>query len=177
MALSGIEVWFDEWQIQAGDSIPGRLNEGLEAFEAFVLLWSADAKRSSWVRQELNSAISRNMRDGSAKIIPCLLDETALPALIADRRSINFSDVRTGVEELLGELTGGRTKRVRLMAIQAVLYDMDVDWRTHPALPPLLCCPTCGETGTLEAWEQSDPRGTYAGLRCTGCRWSDGGEV
>lgn len=26
MVLAGIDVWFDEWEIQAGDSIPGKLN-------------------------------------------------------------------------------------------------------------------------------------------------------
>src|SRR5271165_516437 len=86
MILTGIDVWFDEWELQAGDSIPGKLNEGLAAFDAFVLLWSADADRSNWVRQELHSAIMRAIKDDSAKIIPCLLDETQLPAIIADRR-------------------------------------------------------------------------------------------
>ncbi|MBV9613321.1 MAG: toll/interleukin-1 receptor domain-containing protein [Acidobacteriaceae bacterium] len=32
LQLSGIEVWFDEWEIRAGDSIPGKLNDGLAAF-------------------------------------------------------------------------------------------------------------------------------------------------
>ena len=70
MALIGIEPWFDEWEIQAGDSIPGKLNEGLVAFDAFVLLWSANANRSNWVRQELHTAVMNSMRDSSAKIIP-----------------------------------------------------------------------------------------------------------
>jgi TIR domain-containing protein len=39
--LTGIDVWFDEWEIQAGDSIPGKLNEGLAAFDAFVPVLSA----------------------------------------------------------------------------------------------------------------------------------------
>ena len=33
LTLAGVEVWFDEWRIKAGDSIPGRLNEGLEGFD------------------------------------------------------------------------------------------------------------------------------------------------
>ena len=41
MSLVGIDVWFDEWEVQAGDSIPGKLNEGLANFDAFVLVWSA----------------------------------------------------------------------------------------------------------------------------------------
>ena len=108
-----------------------------------------------------------------------MLDETALPPLIADRRGIEFGDVRQGVEELLQELTGARTRRQRLLAIQDALHEMDVSWVTHPALPPMVCCPRCAETDTLVGWEQIDPKrgDVYAGLRCTKCGWSDGGEV
>jgi hypothetical protein len=179
LALSGIDVWFDEWEIRAGDSIPGKLDEGLVAFDAFVLLWSAHAHRSNWVRQELNSAIMRAMQDGSAKIVPCLLDKTPLPALIADRRGVDFSQPRAGIEELLGDLTGARTQRLRLLAITTALQEMDVQWITHPLLPPMLCCPRCGDTETLESWQQTDPRheAHYAGMRCTACGWEDGSET
>lgn len=179
MVLTGIDVWFDEWEIQAGDTIPGKLNDGLSAFDAFVLLWSANANRSKWVRQELHSAIMRGMKDGSAKIVPCLLDQTPLPPLISDRRGVDFSDFHKGVEELLGDLTGSRTRRQRLLAIQAALQEMDVQWITHPTMPPMVCCPKCGETDTLESWEQIDhKRGDlYAGIRCKSCGWSDGGEM
>jgi hypothetical protein len=178
LSLSGIEVWFDEWEIQAGDSIPGKLNEGLTAFEAFILLWSASADRSNWVRQELNSAIMHAMSHTSAKIIPCLLDDTPLPPLIRDRSGVAFDNVRMGIENLLAALTGKRTRRQRLLAITAALEEMDVDWITHPALPPMVCCPRCGETDSLEGWEQYDGRGDhYAGMRCTNCGWSGGSEV
>ena len=93
MVLSGLDVWFDEWEIQAGDSIPGKLNEGLAAFDAFVLLWSADANRSDWVRQELQSAIMQAVGGDSRKIVPCLLDKTPLPPLIADRRAVKVSEM------------------------------------------------------------------------------------
>jgi TIR domain len=94
------------------------LNTGLEAFEAFILLWSVNAERSNWVRQELNAAIMRAIQNNSAKIVPCLLDSTPLPPLIADRRGIDFSDEREGVLALAGELTGVKARRDRLLAIQ-----------------------------------------------------------
>ena len=127
----------------------------------------------------LHSAIMRAVNEGSAKIIACLLDRTPLPPLIADRRGVDFSDVHEGIGELLGDLTGSRTRRQRLLAIQGALQEMDVQWITHPALPPMVCCPRCGETDSLQCWEQRDPqRGDlYAGMECTNCGWSDGGEM
>ncbi len=39
LVLVGGQVWLDKWEIRAGDSIPGRLNEGLAAFNVLVLIW------------------------------------------------------------------------------------------------------------------------------------------
>jgi hypothetical protein len=154
------------------------LNTGLEAFEAFILLWSVNAEQSNWVRQELNAAIMRAIQNNSAKIVPCLLDSTPLPALIADRRGIDFSDEREGVLALAGELTGVKARRDRLLAIQAALEELDVEWNMHPMVNPLVCCPRCGEE-KLEPYEHPDRKRdrSYAGLWCPKCRWSGGGEI
>ena len=178
LTLVGMDVWFDEWELQAGDSIPGKLNSGLAAFDAFILVWSANAQRSNWVLQELSSAIMRSIRDNTAKIIPCLLDETPLPTLIADRKGIDFSDPKEGILELVGDMTGTRTRKDRLLAIQAAVEELDVEWNIHPMVGPMVCCPRCGNE-KLEGWEQSDYKNdrSYAGMKCLRCGWSDGGEI
>jgi hypothetical protein len=179
LALAGVDVWFDEWVIKAGDSIPGRLDEGLKGFDAFLLLWSSRAARSKWVRQELNSAVMRAMKKKAARVIPILLDSTALPPLVADRRFVDFRDPKRGIETLLSELVGDRSRRDRLMALQHVLSDLDVTWHANPAVNPVLCCPRCGEEQQIQGWEAyaRDHEGHYAGLRCMKCGWEDGGEV
>lgn len=179
LTLAGIDVWFDEWAINAGDSIPGRLNEGLKAFDAFLVLWSRKASRSKWVRQELNSAVMRAVKSRRARVIPCLLDATQLPPLIADRRAIDFCDRQKGTEVLLSELVGRRSRRARLLALQHVLSDLDVTWHDNPAVNPIICCPACGEERRIEGWNDwaTDHEGHYAGLKCLSCGWSDGGEV
>lgn len=55
-----------------------------------------NANRSKWVRQELHSAIMGSVKDHRAQIIPCMVDDTPLPALIPDRKGIDFSDARQG---------------------------------------------------------------------------------
>jgi hypothetical protein len=178
LTLIGIDVWFDEWELQAGDSIPGRLNSGLEGFDAFILLWSANANRSNWVRQELHSAIMRSVKDNTAKIIPCLLDETPLPLLISDRKGIDFTSARERILELAGDLTGTRARKDRLRAIQAAIEELDVEWNLHPMVGPMICCPRCGNE-KLEAYDQTDYEHDrrYAGMYCPMCRWSAGGEI
>jgi hypothetical protein len=71
-------VWFDEWDIRAGDSIPGKVNEALDIVDTVVLLWSSDADHSKWVRAEFETALARGMEDGSLRVIPVLLDDTPL---------------------------------------------------------------------------------------------------
>lgn len=110
-----------------------------------MILWSTNASKSNWVRQELYSAITRAMTAEAVKIVPCVLDDTPLPALIADRRWVDLRNLAQALDELIGDLTGTRTRRLRLLAIQEVLHEMQVNWITHPALPPMICCPCCGD--------------------------------
>jgi len=39
----GLKVWFDEWEIKPGDSIPAKIEEGLEHSRVLVLCMSANA--------------------------------------------------------------------------------------------------------------------------------------
>ena len=42
----GLRVWFDEWQLKAGHSIPVSIEEGLEHSRVLVLCMSKSACRS-----------------------------------------------------------------------------------------------------------------------------------
>jgi TIR domain len=89
LKLAGADVWFDEWKIMAGDSIPGKLDEGLGGFDVFLLIWSSHAARANWVRQELETAIMRRSADSSIRIIPVKLDDSPLPPLLRPYRHLS----------------------------------------------------------------------------------------
>jgi hypothetical protein len=181
LLLAGVKVWFDEWEIRAGDSIPGRLNEGLQGFDTFLVLWSTHACRSNWVRKELNTAIMQALQDETSqtRIIPCRLDTTPLPPLIQDLRAVDFREQKEGIKALLSELIGEHSRRARLLALQRVLSDLDVRWHDSPGINPIICCPQCGEEDEIRPWDEyaKTHEGHYSGLRCLKCGWSDGGEV
>lgn len=46
------EGWFDEWVLKAGDSIPAKIEAGLEYSRVLVLCMSAQAFGSDWARLE-----------------------------------------------------------------------------------------------------------------------------
>jgi hypothetical protein len=179
MRLAGADVWFDEWEIRAGDSIPGKVNEGLAAVDTVLLLvWSVDADRSEWVRAEFETAITQGMADETLRVIPVILDDTALPPLLT---RIRWVDLQDGDEtRAVNEIMGFANDQDRLRAIQEHLDEAGIEVAYFHGYGPLVCCPKCGAgVDHLEGWSQVDERrdDTYAGFKCTACGFSDGGEI
>ena len=52
LRADGLRVWLDEWAIKPGDSIPAKIEEGLEHSRVLVLCMSAQAFGSEWAQLE-----------------------------------------------------------------------------------------------------------------------------
>jgi len=178
LKLVGADVWFDEWEIRAGDSIPGKVSEGLATVDTVVLVWSATADRSEWVRAELETAITRGLEEGTPRVVPVLLDGTALPALLRRLRRVELHD--EDVARAVNEIMGFANDQDRLRAIQQTLDEAGIEVAYYHGYGPVVCCPKCGASlDQLEPWSQTDPvrEDTYAGFRCKACGFNDGGEI
>ncbi len=90
LAAENIGVWFDEWQISAGDSIVEEINKGLKSCSHFIILWSKNSSKSRWVRRELYSVIAQAIEKSRLRVIPICVDETRLPKLLSDIRYIKY---------------------------------------------------------------------------------------
>lgn len=179
LKLAGADVWIDDWEIRAGDSIPGKVSEGLTMYDTFVLVWSSHASRSPWVGTELDTAIQRRSTEASVRIIPVRLDQTDLPPLLRPLKRLDYP-VPHAIEEVVREIMGFATDRHRVRAIQAVLEAAQVKVDFYHGYGPVAGCPRCGAgLEAIEGWSQPDrKRGDeYAGARCRECGWEDGGEV
>jgi hypothetical protein len=178
MRLAGADVWFDEWELRVGDSIPGKVNAALATVDTVILIWSSDANRSEWVRAEFESAIARGMDDQTLRVAPVILDDTPLPALL---RRIRWVDLRDGDESrAVNEIMGFATDQDRLRAIQQVIDEAGLRVAYFQGYGPVVCCPRCGAgVDKLEGWSEIDDYrdDTYAGFRCTICGLTDGGEI
>lgn len=80
----GIDVWFDKWEIKAGESLSDKLSDGLVDAQAFLILMSPNSMSSRWVREELRVALQRRIREDDFRIIPVLLEECEIPAFLLD---------------------------------------------------------------------------------------------
>ena len=72
----GVRVWFDEWEIQPGDSIPAKVEYGLELSRVLVLCMSTEAFGSDWARLESYTFRFKDPLNHNRRFIPLRLDNT-----------------------------------------------------------------------------------------------------
>ncbi len=71
----GLKVWFDEWQIEPGHSIPAKIEEGLEHSSELVLCMSANAFGSDWAQLEAGTFRFRDPLNKERRFIPSRFDD------------------------------------------------------------------------------------------------------
>jgi hypothetical protein len=98
---AGHKVWFDEWEIAIGDSIPASMNRGLEGAHYVVVCLSA-LGLARWMSAEVWSTYSRQLSGLSVKLLPVRFRGGEIPALLSDLRYADLSlDWTKGVAALL----------------------------------------------------------------------------
>src|SRR4029434_4981133 len=83
LRADGLQVWFDEWEIRAGDSIPAKIEEGLEHSRVLVLCMSAQAFGSDWTRLESYTFRFRDPLNKERCFIPLRLDAAPIKGSLA----------------------------------------------------------------------------------------------
>jgi hypothetical protein len=107
LTASGINVWIDEQRIRVGDSIPDKIAQGLAESDYFLIGISRHSIDSQWVKKELNNALVTEVQRRKVSILPLKLDDSPMPAIIADKRYADFSaSYKTGLEDLLQAMKG-----------------------------------------------------------------------
>jgi hypothetical protein len=79
----GLKVWFDEWGLKPGDSIPAKVEEGLEQSRVLVLCMSADAFGSDWAKLEAGTFRFRDPLNKERRFIPLRLDDAPIKGSLA----------------------------------------------------------------------------------------------
>ncbi len=80
---AGLKVWFDEWEIQAGDHIPRRIDDGLEDSHSLMLCMSANAFGSDWAQLEMGTFRFRDPMNKQRRFIPLRLDDAPIKSNLA----------------------------------------------------------------------------------------------
>ena len=88
LGQEGFVPWFDGWDILAGDSIPGKIDQAFRESEAFIL--TADYQEGKWATDELQTAIAKRIEEGY-RIVPVLLEQCEKLELIKQLRHVDFT--------------------------------------------------------------------------------------
>jgi hypothetical protein len=114
-----VDAWFDKWEIGPGDSLLGKINEGITDSRYIAILLSRSFLGNTYPMTELRAAHSRQIKEGNI-IIPLLLEEVEVPFMLADLLHVNLAnDYFAAVAKI-----AGRVHRLRVadidMAIQKI---------------------------------------------------------
>jgi TIR domain/Restriction endonuclease len=121
---SGLEVWFEQWELASGDSISERIGEAVASSDVIVVLLSPDSLASNWVAHELNTALLREVGDRAISVIPVLVEDCEIPPLLANRVYLDLRhDRKTGIQRLVSQI-----------AAASIVHFSELDARTFENL-------------------------------------------
>ena len=88
----GLRVWFDDWEIKPGHSIPAMIEEGLEHSRVLVLCMSKHAFGADWVQLESGTFRFRDPLNKDQRFIPLRLDEAPIKGSLAQFNYVDWRD-------------------------------------------------------------------------------------
>lgn len=102
---AGHEVWVDHLKLKPGDNISRKIQDGIASADAFLVVVSANSLTSKWVLQEFSSLALSELSKREPKIIPILLDDSAVPSYLSNYLYIDLSrDIAVGLDALVRSL-------------------------------------------------------------------------
>ena len=89
----GFRVWFDKWEVSAGDHLIAKINQGLEESAKMICIWTPNYFRADkvWTAVEAFSELHSDPLGKANRVIPILLDTCKIPPTL---RSHIYVDCR-----------------------------------------------------------------------------------
>ena len=84
-------VWLDEAEIQIGDSLMKKIEEGLLKTKYIGVVLSPRSIKSNWVQKELEIAMNREIGTGEVVVLPLVMEECTLPTFLQGKLYADFS--------------------------------------------------------------------------------------
>lgn len=175
--IAGVPVWFDEWEIQAGESIPDNIEQGLLNSYAVLLFLSSGSLESPWVKHELNITLMRKLKNKDIKLIPVKLEECSTPDIINYIKWISLIEqesYESGFHLLLNSLFS--KEEIKRIANNIPNALKELNRISNKAIPSAgeryIECPQCGGPSlNLYSEKKDSPDGFdfIRGIQCLQC--------
>jgi hypothetical protein len=111
LQANGVETWWAEWEIMAGDSLRQKIDEGLSDSTHFVVLLTPNSIARPWVNQEMDAG-PREIRDQSKFIaLRHKLPTEALLPLLSGMLSPEINEKLSNLRQLVNHFSFGESRR------------------------------------------------------------------
>lgn len=103
----GINTWWAEWEIGAGDSIRRKIDEGLSACTHFIVLLTPSSITRQWVNEEIDAGFMRKV-NAKSRFIPLRYGVTpnSLPPLMSGMLSPEVNADASNLQQLINDIHG-----------------------------------------------------------------------
>ncbi len=89
---NGHYAWVDMAEIKVGDSLIGKIEEGIMKCDYLGVVLSTNSIKSEWVTREVRVALSQEICGRKVKVLPILLERVQLPLFLMDKRYADFTE-------------------------------------------------------------------------------------
>jgi hypothetical protein len=102
---AGLRVWFGESELNIGDSVFEKIDKAIASSDVLLVFLSPTSVKSRYVQAELNSILSRELRDRAVTIVPALIKDCEIPPSLEKYRFLDLRhDLAAGVAKLVQQL-------------------------------------------------------------------------
>lgn len=107
LQANGIETWWAEWEIRAGDSLRQKIDSGLAECTHFLVLLTPASVGKPWVNQEMDAGLVRKLNAQTQFIaLRHELAAGALPPLLSGMLSPEIENFDSDVGQLIADIHG-----------------------------------------------------------------------
>jgi hypothetical protein len=98
----GLSVWYDQWELDVGDSLFERIQGALAEASWLLIVLSPDSVESRWVREELSAIQVRQLAAKGVGVLPVLYRDCEIPLFLQSRVHADFrASFDEGIQRLL----------------------------------------------------------------------------
>ncbi len=108
----GVTTWFDESEILWGENFVKKIESAATSSDYILLLLSPAAVDSPWV-EEINFALSRELKERAIRLLPVLVADCEIPLVLRDRQWLDLrgNNREIGIRRLVDQLSAVRAIR------------------------------------------------------------------
>jgi len=92
LSLAGANVWLDEAEIGAIDSLTSKIDAEKLVDVYLAILLTPDSVHSDWVQREIENALNQEIAGIRIKLLPLLYSDCTIPAFMTNKLCADFRD-------------------------------------------------------------------------------------